>query len=88
MVPGADLSFHYSGKGPLPEPKEFVIPLEKPLPLGTVAHLPFKNFYVGKMEATTQTLETRHYDSPIQRNGRTGRARKLLTERSANHHVK
>src|SRR5689334_13402052 len=48
---GSTMSLAYSGKGPLPAPKEFVIPLEKALPLGNY-RLFVKNFYLGKMEAT------------------------------------
>ncbi len=40
---GATLGLNYSGKGPLPGPIEFVIPLEKPLPLGAY-RLFVKNF--------------------------------------------
>ncbi|MEO7319220.1 MAG: hypothetical protein ABIZ56_09555, partial [Chthoniobacteraceae bacterium] len=66
LIPGSKLTVTYSGTGPLPKPVEFVIPLEKPLPLGTVYYLSVKNWYVGKMEATlgdiTQALETPRYD--------------------------
>lgn len=62
---GSTIGLKYSGKGPLPEPVEFVIPLEKPLPLGTY-RLFVKNFYVGNMEATlgdiTHPLRIRRYD--------------------------
>ena len=51
-MPGANLGLRYEGRGPLPEPVEFVIPLEKKLPLGGVYRLYVKNFYVGRMEAT------------------------------------
>ncbi|HEV7401781.1 MAG TPA: hypothetical protein VGO11_02600, partial [Chthoniobacteraceae bacterium] len=65
-MPGVTLSFSYSGKGPLPAPREFVIPLEKPLPLGPPYRLFVKNFYRGKMEATlgdvTKPLEIRRFD--------------------------
>src|SRR6266540_5531111 len=65
-IPGATLSFNYSGKGPLPAPKDFVIKLDKPLPLGPSYRLFVKNFYVGKMEATlgdvTRPLTIRRYE--------------------------
>jgi len=72
LIPGSKLTLTYSGTGPLPKPVEFVIPLEKPLPLGTVYYLSVKNWYVGKMEATlgdiTQALETPRYDwTPVAR---------------------
>ncbi len=72
LIPGSKLTLHYSGTGPLPKPVEFVIPLEKPLALGTVYYLSVKNWYVGTMEATlgdlTQSLETPRYDwTPIAR---------------------
>jgi hypothetical protein len=64
-MPGVILHFNYSGKGELPKAKEFTIPLEKPLPLGTY-RLFVKNFYVGKMEATlgdvTRPLTIRRYE--------------------------
>src|ERR1043166_1682117 len=62
---GSTMTLHYSGKGPLPAPKEFVVPLEKPLPLGNY-RLFVKNFYLGSMEATlgdiTLPLTIRRYD--------------------------
>jgi hypothetical protein len=65
-MPGVVLSFSYSGTGPLPAPKEFVIPLEKPLPLGPPYRLFVKNFYRGTMEATlgdvTKPLPIRRFD--------------------------
>jgi hypothetical protein len=64
-MPGSVLAFHYEGKGPLPGPAEFVIPLEKPLPLGAYK-LFVKNFYLGKMEATlgdiTRPLSIQRFD--------------------------
>ena len=64
-LPGVILSFNYSGKGPLPAAREFVLKLEKPLPLGSY-RLFVKNFYLGKMEATlgdvTRPLNIRRYD--------------------------
>src|SRR5947207_173340 len=64
-MPGSVLAFQYEGKGPLPKPLEFVIPLEKTLPFGTY-RLFVKNFYLGKMEATvgdiTLPLSIRRYD--------------------------
>src|SRR6185503_15542604 len=54
-----------AGRGPLPAPVEFVVPLEKPLPLG-VYRLFVKNYFLGKMEATlgdiTLPLTIRRYD--------------------------
>ncbi|MBA3316128.1 MAG: carbohydrate binding domain-containing protein, partial [Planctomycetaceae bacterium] len=72
LIPGAKLELTYSGTGPLPKPVEYVIPLEEPLPLGTVYFLSVKNWYVGTMEATlgdiTRKLETPRYDwTPIAR---------------------
>lgn len=65
-MPGVILSFSYSGRGPLPAPKELVIPLEKPLPLGSPYRLFVKNFYRGQMEATlgdvTKPLAIRRFD--------------------------
>jgi hypothetical protein len=62
---GSVLSYSYSGKGPLPAPREFVIPLEKALPLGNY-RLFVKNFNTGKMEATlgdiTLPLTIRRFD--------------------------
>ena len=50
--PGLITSFSYSGTGPLPAPKEFIVPLDPPL--GTGTHRVFvRNFYRGRdMEAT------------------------------------
>ncbi len=63
---GAVVSFHYSGSGPLPAPREFVVKLDKRLPLGPSYRLFVKNFYRGKMEATvgdvTKPLEIRRFD--------------------------
>jgi serine/threonine protein kinase len=62
---GSTVAFVYTGRGPLPKPIEFVIPLEPPLPMGNY-RLFVKNFYVGKMEATlgdiTLPLTTRRFD--------------------------
>lgn len=62
---GSAFRFRYSGKGPSPQPIDFVIPLEKPLPLGAY-RLFVKNFYLGKMEATvgdiTHPLTIRRFD--------------------------
>jgi Carbohydrate binding domain len=64
-MPGATIGMRYAGKGPLPPPIEFAIPLEKPLPLGTY-RLFVKNFHLGKMEATlgdiTLPLTIRRFD--------------------------
>jgi hypothetical protein len=63
---GVTLSFQYSGKGPLPAPKEFVVKLDQRLPLGPSYRLFVKNFYRGRMEATvgdvTKPLEIRRFD--------------------------
>jgi hypothetical protein len=65
-MPGVVLSFSYSGTGPLPAPKELVIPLQEPLPLGPPYRLFVKNFYRGTMEATlgdvTKPLQIRRFD--------------------------
>jgi len=64
-MPGAYVGFRYSGNGPLPEPLEFTIPLDKQLPLGTY-RLFVKNFYRGRMEATlgdiTRPITIRRFD--------------------------
>ncbi len=64
-MPGVVGGWVYEGKGPLPAPWEYTIPLEKRLPAGTY-HLFVKNFYIGKMEATiagvTRPLSIRRYD--------------------------
>ena len=48
---GAVLSFRYPGRGPLPEPMEFVVPIGRTLPVGNY-RLFVKNFYRGEMDAT------------------------------------
>src|SRR6185436_6380212 len=64
-IGGSQLGFRYPGKGPLPGPVEFVVPLEKPQPLG-VYRLFVKNYFLGKMEATlgdiTLPLTIRRFD--------------------------
>ena len=63
--PGSFFGFNYSGKGPLPKPIEFIIPIGQALPLGSY-RLFVKNFYLGKMEATlgdiTKPLKIVRYD--------------------------
>lgn len=49
--PGLITDLSYSGTGPLPDPKEFVVPLDPPLGPGTYRVF-VRNFYVGRMEAT------------------------------------
>src|SRR5690242_7477241 len=62
---GVIVSFRYSGKRQLPPPKEFVVKLDKRLPLDGSYRLFVKNFYRGKMEATvgdvTKPLEIRRF---------------------------
>ena len=64
--PGSLFGFKYSGKGLLPKPIEFIIPIGQTLPLGSSYRLFVKNFYLGKMEVTlgdiTKPLKIVRYD--------------------------
>ena len=56
--PGLIIGFSYPGTGPLPAPKEFVVPLDPPLSAGT--HRVFlRNFYRGRDVEATLGHETK-----------------------------